>query len=1316
MTDPVAEPARSGLHARLPGLLGWGLALCFLLLALVLSGARVWLAHLDEREAWLAAQLSERLGLDVRVEGLRGRMQGWFPGLVLERLQLAPLGAEPAIELRGVTLELDPLRSLLRWRPTVGNLVLESGTFELTLAEGGRLGLVGGGEAGGLPLATLADALLDAGYARVDELELVLVPLDGDVAAPDRLWVSGTLARTRLASRADLQFRHEGPHQSPAQGRLQMSLQAPPWRASGWRGEVALQGEALTLGWAARRLLPQGFDGGGRLEKLSLHAQRHHGLALQFSTSLSSFRFQDLEPLRDLHLSAEALTTGEGQGAMAVAELSARAGNRQLKLEGGHLAWRASEAETWYLQLPPIELETLRAIAGELPVMPAEAASWLQGMGPAGRLTDARARLDRNLDQFAMGGQLEGFSLTPFRKLPGVAGVNARVVAFESGAWLDVDSGPVSFQLPDVFPSAWNYRHAQGRVQMRWDHGRPRASADDLRVVADHASGRLGFLFDLRAPEAARQLTLMIGLEQGQVSAGRDYLPRRMPSRLRAWLGEALADGQVTAGGILLHAELAPDKRSTRVPELFFNVREGAIRFAPDWPMLRALDGSLQLVAGDFSARLQRGRWGPLQGGATRVVVPRGSGRVELSGEVEGQATDMATFLGALPWQASETLPIPMQVNDGMVEADFDLSLAPGKKPLLQHLQVTAELQDLALDLPTLDLSLPRVSGPVQYQHPGKVQAQALQADLLQGPVTIDVLETVPGDLHLQLAGDADAAAVADWLAAGVGVEAAVKLPYRVDLQHSGVGGFELQLSAQTDELVLDLPHPLRRPGSELQLKLGGGSDSPSELELQWGGLSARAQWREDQAWRGAMALGEALPALPDEGWILAAEAPTVDLARWWRALSERSASAGGRQAPVALTGTLELPQARWGERRLGDATITLEPLSQGQRLAFASDPLSLSLEQVPEQAPQLHLEHVRWPLETIGETAPASLTTLDPALPEALGTLGPVAVRIDELWWQQELIGNVGFTLSADGGALTLDEIEGTLRGLQLQAQSEARPARLRWHGGDGTAVDVHGQLAGEDAGSILERWGLAPTLEAERFAVDVDLAWSGTPLAPELDSLSGMLNLDIERGRFVQLESAAAPLRVVGLFNFASIARRMRLDFTDLYRRGMAFEEIDGQLQLGNGVLRSASPVRIQGPGSSFRLSGKLDLVARTLDGDIIVTLPVSDNLPWFAAYAVVLANPVAGAGVFVAERMFRDQIERFSSARYRLRGTLDDPEVMFVDIFPEAQEAIDTLPETFPQGSTPDWNWLLEVRGPLDWIQPFPLLLPLEEDHRD
>ena len=97
----------------------------------------------------------------------------------------------------------------------------------------------------------------------------------------------------------------------------------------------------------------------------------------------------------------------------------------------------------------------------------------------------------------------------------------------------------------------------------------------------------------------------------------------------------------------------------------------------------------------------------------------------------------------------------------------------------------------------------------------------------------------------------------------------------------------------------------------------------------------------------------------------------------------------------------------------------------------------------------------------------------------------------------------------------------------------------------------------------------------------------------------------------------------------------------------------------------MRFAEPMAVNGSGSNFRIAGTVDLVEGQLDNEMIVTLPVTKGLPWYAAY-VALANPLAGLGVLVGERVLRKPLEQFSSAKYQITGTLDDPELKFISVW--------------------------------------------------
>ena len=75
---------------------------------------------------------------------------------------------------------------------------------------------------------------------------------------------------------------------------------------------------------------------------------------------------------------------------------------------------------------------------------------------------------------------------------------------------------------------------------------------------------------------------------------------------------------------------------------------------------------------------------------------------------------------------------------------------------------------------------------------------------------------------------------------------------------------------------------------------------------------------------------------------------------------------------------------------------------------------------------------------------------------------------------------------------------------------------------------------------------------------------------------------------------------------------------------------------------------------------------IIAWCLDNDLIVTLPLNKNLPWYAAYSAVATGPLVGAGVFLAQKVFKKQIDELTSLKYEVSGTFSEPNVQFLSMF--------------------------------------------------
>src|SRR5690606_1490939 len=88
-------------------------------------------------------------------------------------------------------------------------------------------------------------------------------------------------------------------------------------------------------------------------------------------------------------------------------------------------------------------------------------------------------------------------------------------------------------------------------------------------------------------------------------------------------------------------------------------------------------------------------------------------------------------------------------------------------------------------------------------------------------------------------------------------------------------------------------------------------------------------------------------------------------------------------------------------------------------------------------------------------------------------------------------------------------------------------------------------------------------------KTAVELDIDWPGSPDDLSLSELSGSVSARLDDGVILEQNNSAQLFRIFNLLNTVTLWRRLRLDFTDLYERGVAFDAISGKAQIINGLL---------------------------------------------------------------------------------------------------------------------------------------------------
>lgn len=212
--------------------------------------------------------------------------------------------------------------------------------------------------------------------------------------------------------------------------------------------------------------------------------------------------------------------------------------------------------------------------------------------------------------------------------------------------------------------------------------------------------------------------------------------------------------------------------------------------------------------------------------------------------------------------------------------------------------------------------------------------------------------------------------------------------------------------------------------------------------------------------------------------------------------------------------------------------------------------------------------------------------------------------------------------------------------------------------------------------------------------------LEWPGGPQDFSLANVLGSLDLDIADGRFLDTPAGASgTLRVVGILNLADIVQSLSLNLSEMFESGIPFHTIEGEVFFHAGSIE-VGQMDVKGRSSSFQFTGISEVASQNLDGELIATLPVANNLPWVAALAAGL--PVA-AGVFVVSKVFEKQMNQFSSAVYRISGYWEDPQVKFDRIFDTSSARRVTIPKDSADPNSVPTGLDALARGAMESVDP-------------
>jgi uncharacterized protein YhdP len=190
------------------------------------------------------------------------------------------------------------------------------------------------------------------------------------------------------------------------------------------------------------------------------------------------------------------------------------------------------------------------------------------------------------------------------------------------------------------------------------------------------------------------------------------------------------------------------------------------------------------------------------------------------------------------------------------------------------------------------------------------------------------------------------------------------------------------------------------------------------------------------------------------------------------------------------------------------------------------------------------------------------------------------------------------------------------------------------------------------KDLGKVLKRFGYADTIKDGTGQLTGQIRWPGSPKDFDSTRLNGNLEFDIGKGQILKVQPGVG--RLLGLLSLQSLPRRLTLDFRDLFSSGFAFDKINANVKIEQGIMRSDNFL-MSGPAANVTIKGETNLQTETQHLIVRVMPNISDSL----SLAALAGGPLAGAVAFLAQKILKDPLNKIASTEYEITGTWDNPQ---------------------------------------------------------
>jgi uncharacterized protein (TIGR02099 family) len=761
------------------------------------------------------------------------------------------------------------------------------------------------------------------------------------------------------------------------------------------------------------------------------------------------------------------------------------------------------------------------------------------------------------------------------------------------------------------------------------------------------------------------------------------YLPyKKMKPKLSKWLSESIVSGTLSDGKLLFHGnpKYFPFKNKPGKIEIVARVEDGVLSYRPKWPIASNIIADFKIENNYLEINANQGNIldstiNHVHAKINDLKLPR----LIINGSAVGPASNLLEYL-----QQSSILPADSKVikhisASGDTKLDLDLSLTLTKK-LKKQILVGGEIEfkNSGLQVNALSLPFTHLNGKLRFDQLG-AEGKGLHAKLYGLPISAHAIKVDGGGTLLAIQGDFDLDAYfsTNYTKFGEYIKGIAPVTAEVMIPRFSKDGIDKLLAVSVDSdlygVTTKLPKPFNKAFDEsknISIKTKHskniGNEIFANLQKQTFML-ANIEEGSKRISRMELRMGDEQFDLPDEGIKISGNANKFVLSEWRELMGSAENNALEINEIDLFVKNVELGD-------LSVDNVEFEAVKKSQfwvgkvDSSVAKGKFEYPVDYLSGSIASANFDYLRFKSNNSVKTtiAPAS-TNLDPRRLPAL------VINTNSFQYKDANFNDVSLKTKPSENGLQIDSLKGSARKLQVSANGE-------WvvDANDRQYSSLKISLASDNLHDSLAGLGFGSSVSDGEGTVVANFVWPDAPYQFSLSKVTGDAKIRFNDGAISSVEPGGAG-RLVGLFNFGEISKRLSLDFTDFFSKGYAFEKIRGDLKFEDANLTTEN-LKIKGPSADLLIQGRTGIEAQDYDQIVTVSPHISGGLPWIG---LAVGGPLGAVGVLVGEKIAKSigmDINKVTEVKYSMTGSWQEP---LVEPISQKVAGKKSTPQYQPQG---------------------------------